>query len=281
MMFKYKLSSVIAAAMIAATGGSPVIATTATGPKVSVDNNDSNNRPDDAQLIAGLLIGLGLVKTLMNKEEEEAKKATSWATRKITVGTSHSYFDCSTWVEPGVFFQAEPKSVSGGDEYFQYEVYGTTTLLCADWDWPDIGHRSNCMTIDNISQVRSILMGVGGTWRMYATPGGVRAFLISERVAIKDLQEGKAFFKFEDLNADPLYWRFCQSCKQYRFRVVPKATRKDYDWVAEFLEVVGNPTDADPELTRLVETYHDQQVVINRGYAELNKEQWDMINSHR
>jgi hypothetical protein len=187
------------------------------------------------------------------------------------------FYNCSTQVEPGVEFHCHPQPINCG--YYQYEYGLFKHIVCADWDWPDKAHLSEkAITIKTATDALNILRHIGGTWRLYVTPGGMRAFLVSQPVTVRDMIENKAFFQYEELSADPLYWAFTLSShEKWGFRLVPKEIRKDYDWVAEFIEVVGDPANADAELTRLVETYHDQQIVVNRGYEELSKEQWDMI----
>jgi hypothetical protein len=222
-------------------------------------------------LWGGFFLATYIMVIKMSNLNTSASASASMSTSKM-----YGFYTCSTQVEPGVEFHCHAQPSPHG--YYQYEYGLFGHILCADFDWPDSGHLSDLsITVKTATEVLNTLRRIGGTWRLYITPGGMRAFLVSEKITVQEMEEGKAFFQYKELNADPLYWGFTQSYhKKWGFRLVPKLGRH-YDWIAEFLEVVGDPADADPELVRLVETYHDQQIITNRGYEELSKEQWDII----
>ena len=127
-----------------------------------------------------------------------------------------------------------------------------------------------CVTIKCYADVKAILESHGETWRVYITPGGVRAFCISKAYHPEEMPK---------LKADPLYIELCKKTSIYWARVCPKAERIEYDWVAHYWETIGDKP-VNEELVTLLDVYHDGLIEELRGYKELSEFQLNMIAAY-
>ena len=146
---------------------------------------------------------------------------------------------------------------------------GFSKLPMLDWDWPDTGHKSSlCVTITSLEDVISCLgqKVANGVFKLYITPGGVRAFCLS----IEASPESFYGRSTQDLCVDPVYISLAIVREMFRFRLSPKQARLQqgrYDWIAMPLGtvVLGNAKVLQRQ-KELVETYHD--AVIAKWWAK-------------
>ncbi len=153
-----------------------------------------------------------------------------------------------------------------------YEVYGGEDrgvkyitfahVMMLDWDVPDEGHKgSECITIATKGEAISILEefckeNKTMRFKVYETPGGVRAFLTSRCIT-----EGMGTMKetMDWLKCDPLYTRFCLQRREWACRVSPKVGRAN-DYVARYMMEVGEGCE-DKDAVELV-AYHDSLIKV-------------------
>lgn len=177
------------------------------------------------------------------------------------------------WIEPGVMYKVDCRKYEiDGQEYTQpLGVIAFQHIMCLDWDWPDPGHKTHqYITIEKYSDVKRRLEASGLTWRVYITPGGVRAFCLSESRAADKIDR--------KLDADPMYIKMTQKTGLYMARVVPKGERPN-DWVAEYVDTIGNKPIIE-ELYKTVVRYHDNLIKTLRGYRQLSPEQQNIVDEH-
>jgi hypothetical protein len=178
-----------------------------------------------------------------------------------------SQFTRWTPIEKGVLYKCDSRIYGEGAEQVQdLEVVGFRHIACLDWDWPNEGHKAKaCVTIETFDDVLNVLHKQDDTWRVYITPGGVRAWCVSRAYHPSVMPK---------LGADPLYIDMCKRAESYWARVAPKIERS-YDWVAEYVTTVGK--DVKPEFLDPVVYYHDKVIEHIRG--SLTHEQSAMIKA--
>lgn len=140
-------------------------------------------------------------------------------------------------------------------------------LAMFDWDWPDVGHpTAECVTVSSVEEVltrlRAFCLNHPDTcFRVYRTPGGIRAFCVSHRMRAAD---GARLQR--ELGCDPLYTAYTVEKGRFWARTSPKPERTtrsglNHDFVAEALCDVGTgPIDC--HQMRLI-AIHDR--LVDRG----------------
>lgn len=132
-------------------------------------------------------------------------------------------------------------------------------VVMLDWDVPNEGHvMEGCVTIRRKEEAIVILQQYcmedkKMLFRVYETPGGVRAFLVSRMSESVRLDEPL----MRRLSCDPLYTRLCASRGEWACRVSPKVGRKG-DYVARYWTTIGDGKE-DEGAMELVK-YHDELI---------------------
>lgn len=177
----------------------------------------------------------------------------------------------------------------------QIEVIGFNDVPMQDWDFPDSIHQAQAITINDLGDVYPRLKDYADrnnqAWRLYATPGGVRAFNLTDaRMPRSPASEN--FFDFtttgadyqRQLNSDPLYGRFSRDQNRWNSRISGKPTR-DADFVAYPLGTVGRGL-PDPRNIDLVHRFHDVPIMENRYVSGMapnavpEQAAQDIVNRH-
>ena len=134
---------------------------------------------------------------------------------------------------------------------------GFADVLMLDWDIPAEGHVSqNCVTITCREEALAVLEAFCAKYpgkfrfRVYETPGGVRAFLLSGHVPAHHAAGWQRV-----LRCDPLYTEMCYLRGACWCRVSPKVGRTG-DYVARPWKNVGTGP-VNPSVCRLV-NWHDK-----------------------
>lgn len=148
------------------------------------------------------------------------------------------------------------------------EYIGTSSVPMQDWDWPDTVHPSIAVTINHLgdvydSLVRRTVDNPSERWRLYITPGGVRAWNLTNQwepnVAAEMLQRS--------LDSDPLYAEYAAKSNNWFSRISGKPKRLN-DFVAFPIDEIGsalpNPVNLD-----IVHRYHDVPIIENRFVSEM------------
>lgn len=136
-----------------------------------------------------------------------------------------------------------------------------TSLLMCDWDLPNPGHKSErCLTITHRDEAIEQLASVCAlqpdlTWRVYDTPGGVRAFLTSHLTRVNAVALGIMRL----LNCDPVYTMLTRRERRWWCRVSPKPDREG-DYVAQYREMVKGVEGIELLDALLLLTKHDRLV---------------------
>lgn len=122
-----------------------------------------------------------------------------------------------------------------------------TSTMMLDWDIQDVGHlTTDAITINSRWEAIQILQDLcqqsdAWLWRVYKTPGGVRAFCMSHTWDLSvatDAAIAKALMV--SLKCDPCYTHFTFSrCEGWRVRVSGKPGRPG-DYIAQHLFDVGS-----------------------------------------
>jgi uncharacterized protein (TIGR02996 family) len=121
------------------------------------------------------------------------------------------------------------------DDVQKVEYIGFNRLLMGDWDIPDDFHfHDGSVTVPNREYVLGILhrdvsQRPNHFWRVYQTPGGVRAFLTSD-FQVFCAEVHSALMK--DLSIDPVYRDIATAQRAWWCRVSPKIGRPG-DYVAK------------------------------------------------
>jgi hypothetical protein len=143
------------------------------------------------------------------------------------------------------------------------EIVGSKQVAMQDWDWPDDGHiAKNAITVNNLGDVyesmnRFTTDNPDELWRMYVTPGGVRAFdMASQRPAYK------AFDLQGQLNSDPLYAQLTDNTGFWGARISPKMGREG-DFVALPIGQMGTGQRL-PSNVDYIKRFHDVPILENR-----------------
>ncbi len=149
----------------------------------------------------------------------------------------------------------------GEDRGVRYITFRHVMML--DWDVPDVSHKAGeCVTIKEKGEALDILRAYCMedkkiVFRVYETPGGVRAFVTSKCF------DGIEKQLMEALKCDPLYTQFCVQRREWSCRVSPKKGREN-DYVARYWVTIGEGQE-DEGAVELVR-YHDE--LITRGLTE-------------
>ena len=171
-----------------------------------------------------------------------------------------------------VIFDDGPSQQSGNVIDHQYvqvgtgkglEVIGARNVAMQDWDWPDEGHiAKNAITVKNLGDVYDRMQQFTSDnpdelWRMYVTPGGVRAFDLA-----KQRMPYKSYELQSQLNSDPLYAGLVDQRNNWPARVSPKIGREG-DFVAVPIAQMGTGV-ALADNQDYVRRYHDVPIMENR-----------------
>jgi hypothetical protein len=186
-------------------------------------------------------------------------------------------------LEPGVIYRVEwiPSRKRVGEEICGLpkgkfvEFVSTSSIPMGDWDFPEDTHHPTSITIKNVGDVYKRLIAYtkqhNSLWKVYLTPGGVRAFDISRNINSKEFKKD-----FKSLNIDPCYARLAMNQprpdvyskipkynllypkQSWAFRLSGKPNRKN-DFVALYLGTVGNGK-ALSYNSRIVKEYHDKPI---------------------
>lgn len=144
------------------------------------------------------------------------------------------------------------------------EVVGHPQIAMQDWDWPNEGHiAKGAITISNLGDVQENLSkfiqeNPGELWKMYITPGGIRAFDLANRRPARE----SADFLQSRLNSDPYYAQFSAGRDVWNSRISAKPGRVD-DFVALPIGTMGNGV-PDPVNMDYVRRFHDIPIIENR-----------------
>lgn len=143
------------------------------------------------------------------------------------------------------------------------EVTGSKAVAMQDWDWPDDAHAAKqAITINHLGDVydsvkRFATDNPDELWKMYVTPGGVRAF---------DLAQQRPTYKALDLQmqlgSDPLYASLTDTAGFWNSRISGKFEREG-DFVALPVGYMGQGK-ALPENLDYVRRFHDVPIMENR-----------------
>lgn len=200
-----------------------------------------------------------------------------------------------------VLFTPEPGHVYGGktlattpasDVYHKYqkgiEWMGMNRVPMQDWDFPDPAHPAPSVTIKNLGDAYEAMKDHVGRnpdsrWRMYLTPGGVRAWNLTENISPASYVPAggdDAFMPYskylqEELGSDPLYEWYSRSSDIWSSRLSAKPNRLN-DFVAYRLNDMGtgipNPANVD-----LVTRYHDIPIIENRYVSGMSEKTPAMV----
>lgn len=181
-------------------------------------------------------------------------------------------------IEPGVEYRRqfkEPQRGVGQGVMAEYINLDRTPMM--DWDLPGPDHKARNVTVRHLGDVEELVRGYvadrpESTIRLYQTPGGYRAWEMSERMGPDEFQPS-----FEQLNVDGDYARMSTNASRQQINGVPvdgpgfrsRISHKPgrVDWVAQPLTTItGSRALPHPESVRQVETYHDEP--IRRGYLQ-------------
>ena len=121
-----------------------------------------------------------------------------------------------------------------------------TSTMMLDWDVPDTGHlTADAITINNRWEAIDILQKLcqqsdAWLWRVYKTPGGVRAFCMSHSWDIQNtIQAAVAKAIMTTLKCDPCYVDFTfRKAEGWNVRVSKKPGRPG-DYIAQHLFDIG------------------------------------------
>lgn len=149
------------------------------------------------------------------------------------------------------------------------EYISTPKIPMQDWDFPDPLHPDAAVTIRNLGDAYENLKDFtkanpDEAWKLYLTPGGVRAWNLSGQGNPQQL----AFGYQQTLNSDPLYNEYAQRSNTWASRLSGKPKRAD-DFVAFPLATIGeglpNPTNVD-----WVTRFHDIPIIENRYVSNVD-----------
>jgi hypothetical protein len=130
-------------------------------------------------------------------------------------------------------------SLQQGVVYVQWKV----EFGMLDFDIPNSGHKSNCVTYPNRTEafrgIEKLCKDKGVRGELFTTPGGYRLFITSRQVKCTELHTWN--------KCDPFYIEFCNFNRQFACRVSPKIGR-DNDYVAKHVATLNPKIEADPVL---------------------------------
>lgn len=180
--------------------------------------------------------------------------------------------------EPGVIRKLEfkknknPQHLKDGKHV---EFYSFDDTPMGDWDWPDDIHAGSSVNIRNMGDVYDRLNrfthdNPNSRFRVYMTPGGVRAFDMTNKMTPRKYDESGMF---RALQVDPNYYKLAMDQPKaygtdgfmpdqgFATRTSGKPGRKE-DFVAFYLGDVGKGL-PNPENRRIVTMYHDMPIIKN------------------
>ena len=143
------------------------------------------------------------------------------------------------------------------------EVTQSRNVAMQDWDWPNEGHiAQNAVTVKNLGDVYESMTkftqdNPQELWKMYVTPGGVRAFDLAN-VKTPSQSYGLA----TELNSDPLYAGLADQSDGWPARISQKIGREG-DFVAMPIGVMGQGQ-VNPDNLDYVRRFHDVPIMENR-----------------
>lgn len=169
--------------------------------------------------------------------------------------------------EEGVALRRELMTKNGETKPVYFTNFDRVPM--GDWDFPDPIHPASSVNIDNLGDVYDRLNrfthdNPGSRFKVYLTPGGVRAFDLTNPYTPQQYADSGFF---EQLKVDPNYERFSLnrrlqlpqkpflSNSAWASRVSGKPSRPE-DFVAFPIDVLGKGL-PNPENQRLITTYHD------------------------
>lgn len=153
---------------------------------------------------------------------------------------------------------------AGPVEYMQFG-----NIPMQDWDFPDAIHPNAAVTVRHLGDAYASLVkrttdNANERWRMYLTPGGIRAWNLTDQVT--PTQQNTAREYRDSMNSDPLYAMFSERENVWSSRISAK-NRPD-DFVAYPIAEVGNGL-PNPQNLNLVQRYHDIPIIENRAASQL------------
>lgn len=192
-------------------------------------------------------------------------------------------------LEPGVWHnqdwvanQINPGTRPDGLPFGKYiDIIGFKQVPMGDWDWPNVVHHNDAVTIRHLGDVydnleRFTTDNPGSKWQTYLTPGGVRAYELSkpmtpgmfDRLGYFDELKIDPFYKQFSLNQTQLKGATSEAIARYQplypkqafnARVSSKPGRNE-DFVAFPLGQIGEGL-INPYNQRLIDQYHDQPIM--------------------
>lgn len=175
------------------------------------------------------------------------------------------------------------------DKGMEFNLFGNVPMQ--DWDFPDGLHPEVAVTINDLGDVLPRLEEHANRhkdkWRLYTTPGGVRAFNLSKQVKPTDIIQDTPAAEFyrQSLNSDPYYAKYTsENPHGWASRISGKPKRLN-DFVAYHLADVG-PGVIHPENLDIVTRYHDIPILENKYVSDMDPHlisrasAHDLVNRH-
>jgi hypothetical protein len=173
---------------------------------------------------------------------------------------------------PGVSYQLKkaPSKVGGIGGEVEYISFDDVPM--ADWDIPSDFHAASNVTVRHLGDVEELVRehlkaNPQSSLRLYQTPGGFRAWDLSQRMGPADYAP-----QSEAMQVDGDYIRLAQQKTPseasgltfggpgFASRISAKPGRAQ-DWVAQpLITLRGKDSIPDPTSIQLVDTYHDQPI---------------------
>jgi hypothetical protein len=134
-----------------------------------------------------------------------------------------------------------------------------------DWDVPNEGHLTkDAITLNSRYEAVNLLQklcqqNASWRWRVYKTPGGVRAFCMSHQWDInKPTEAAVARMLMEHLKCDPCYTHFTFTKNEGWAARVSKKPARQGDYIAQYLFDIGEGEALSTNTTNIV--IHDALV---------------------
>lgn len=155
-----------------------------------------------------------------------------------------------------------------GGGLVEYMQFGNVPMQ--DWDFPDAIHHDNSVTIRHLgdaldSMAERVSDNPNERWKMYLTPGGVRAWNLTDQIS--PTQNETAIRYANSMQSDPLYARFSREKDVWSSRISAK-NRPD-DFIAYPIAHVGTGL-PNPQNVDLVNRYHDNPIIENRYISNVS-----------
>lgn len=223
----------------------------------------------------------------------------------LKVGEGELPPGASAYLEPGVHFKTDiltqQDPVTGESVSGNIHVVGMEKVPMGDWDWKDpYSHNTDGgATIESLGDVHERLSrytqdNPDSSWRVYLTPGGVRAWEMSRNQTPVKMFAPTKYGELQDdtLRIDPFYQKLTSRKKYspahlnktvpaaFYSRVSGKPLREN-DFVAFPLGHIGDAP-INPYNERLVGTYHDDiiQRWMQLSGTEGTTAALDLLNKH-